>query len=116
MQTLRDPPLERPCDCADIPFAQPVFDQGSKQGPEIQFVAGKRKRIGRVQRRTARELLEPHRGLSFESDFPCEPEQGCGGVEEPSDRSGSKRPDVLADQFHGIPVACWKTEGSGGEM
>ena len=52
-----------------------VFDDGTQQRTEVEFFAGEGERIGNVGRRTAGQLFQPDRRLTFESNVAREAKQ-----------------------------------------
>ena len=63
----------------------------------IQRAIDHRKRVG-VRRACPRELLQPHSGLTFESNFQCEADERRAGIEKPAHRCRRKRAHAALDQ------------------
>ena len=98
--TLGDAQLKGARDLAPITSPQAIRSECEQQAAKIQFAVLEWKRIrDGIGRGGAGKVLEPHRGLAFESDLASETKERRSRVEQAPDRRCGERPHALSNQF-----------------
>src|ERR1700733_12496755 len=115
-QALSQSTLEGARNFSRVPPAKPGVDYRLQQQTKIQFLPVEWKQICFGERRAARELLQPHRGLALERYFAGKAQQSGGSIEESSDGGCRKSSHVLSNQFESIFVSLREAERYGSQI